>query len=277
MEKCFSEEEGECWPSVRRGGLPKTEMWKQRRLTFGFPEYVRPELMYARASTGVKCQMRRLRKVSSCFLDLYAIGPPLLAHWSTPAGPLLPTWYTNGGKPSPVSRILPKHSFFFLFLFFLAAPQHMEFPDQGPDPDLILNPLCQARDLTYVPVLQRRLWSWFATEGSPSSVLLSPLFNPTPRGWCEQHKSPTWRCIFWEGGKGNTEALVTSPSCLECVLCTHTWRCGLDRPLFSSTHGSWEQVGAFCLRPRVSEHLALHFNPVSIEMGNRCEWIWPPM
>lgn len=26
MEKCFSEEEGECWPSVRRGGLPKTDV-----------------------------------------------------------------------------------------------------------------------------------------------------------------------------------------------------------------------------------------------------------
>ena len=64
----------------------------------------------------------------------------------------------------------------FPFFSFLATLQHMEFPGQGSSPShscgwsQILNPLCQARYRTWVPLLPRPCWSCCATAGAPGRV-----------------------------------------------------------------------------------------------------------
>ena len=75
--------------------------------------------------------------------------------------------------------------FFYAYvLSFLAALQQMEFPGQGWDQhcsfDLShscsnarsFNPLCQAKDRTFVPVFQRCHQSHCATAGTPRSLNL---------------------------------------------------------------------------------------------------------
>ena len=73
MEKCSPKEEGECWPSIgqRQRCRNNVHSW--------VVEPMRTARIYVCVSAGARCWSRRLRNVSSCCFDLYAMSPPLLA------------------------------------------------------------------------------------------------------------------------------------------------------------------------------------------------------
>ena len=95
--------------------------------------------------------------------------------------------------------------FLLLLSSFLATPWHMEVPRPGirsepqlwPAPKLqqhqILNPLCQARDGTCVPMLQRHQQSCCTTTGAPlATSFIYLLFLTVSSLWSEQKIRKPW-------------------------------------------------------------------------------------
>lgn len=115
---------------------------------------------------------------------------------------LKPIWKTLN---SPPERYFITPFFSPLFLAYL---WHMEFPDQESDVSHncsfgntgSFNPPCQARDQTWVLVLQRHWWSFYTTVGTHHSLFIFLTFpsslalSSQPITYCllKTTKKPLW-------------------------------------------------------------------------------------